>query len=253
MVIGLLAHSICSAQVKSGRVEYLVSYRNDTLSPTRQQELKDIGAFLYFDTHIAIFVYDAEKDKREMIGNVVYTNLNQKQMCIRRVIPGTRVYTYEPTLPKLKWQIYPENKTIAHYNCQKAVTFFRGRAWEVWFTTEIPVSFGPWKLHGLPGLILEASTQDQVISLRYKSIEIPPSQEFVQHVKEKYASIPYHKKDIQTSWQEYKEHYKTRIDKIVQEITEQMNAEEERLPPEEKVKYHFVYRSYIPEWELNFE
>jgi len=45
------------------------------------------------------------------------------------------------------------------YPCQKAKCNFRGRQWTVWFASDIPVSDGPWKLGGLPGLIMEAYDQ----------------------------------------------------------------------------------------------
>ena len=39
-----------------------------------------------------------------------------------------------------------EHGTVASFDCQKAECDFRGRRWEAWFTPEIPVSEGPWKL-----------------------------------------------------------------------------------------------------------
>lgn len=57
---------------------------------------------------------------------------------------------------KLNWQITTETKTIANYKTYKAITKFRGRTWEAWFAPELAHPYGPWKLHGLPGLILEA-------------------------------------------------------------------------------------------------
>lgn len=55
-----------------------------------------------------------------------------------------------------KWQIHPETMNILSYPCQRATCTFRGRDYEAWFTMEIPRSEGPWKLQGLPGLILKA-------------------------------------------------------------------------------------------------
>lgn len=57
---------------------------------------------------------------------------------------------------ELKWDITKETKSISGHQCYKAVTDFRGRSWEAWFAPDLAFGFGLWKLHGLPGLILEA-------------------------------------------------------------------------------------------------
>ena len=68
---------------------------------------------------------------------------------------GGEHYRYQEEQPNFNWVISTEQKKIWDYTCQKATCDFRGRTYEAWFTTEIPVKDGPWKFQGLPGLILE--------------------------------------------------------------------------------------------------
>lgn len=55
----------------------------------------------------------------------------------------------------LNWKIENDSDTtIIDYQCKKATTFFAGRKYTAWFTLEIPISEGPYKFQGLPGLIV---------------------------------------------------------------------------------------------------
>lgn len=67
----------------------------------------------------------------------------------------TNHFEYEEPLEKQQWRIVDSTRNILGYSCQKAVCNFRGRHYIGWFTTEIPVSNGPWKFSGLPGLLVE--------------------------------------------------------------------------------------------------
>ena len=66
------------------------------------------------------------------------------------------------------WQISTDTATVLGYLCTKATTTFRGRDYVAWFTQEIPINEGPWKLHGLPGLILKA--EDTAGLFRFEAI-----------------------------------------------------------------------------------
>jgi GLPGLI family protein len=66
-------------------------------------------------------------------------------------------YTYTEPSDQMQWQFLPDTDTILSYFCQKAVTTFRGRSYEAWFSPDIPINEGPWKFCGLPGLILKIS------------------------------------------------------------------------------------------------
>lgn len=69
------------------------------------------------------------------------------------------------------WQFTTDTLSVLGYLCQKATAIFRGREYEAWFTTEIPIKEGPWKLYGLPGLILKASTNDGLFTFEAIGLE----------------------------------------------------------------------------------
>ena len=68
---------------------------------------------------------------------------------------------YDEATPSISWGMADSVRTILGHPCRMATADFRGRHWTAWFATDIPVSDGPWKLCGLPGLILEAYDEGQ--------------------------------------------------------------------------------------------
>lgn len=66
-----------------------------------------------------------------------------------------QTYKYTEPMPSFDWQLTDEKKTIGTHQCQKAVCSYGGRTYEAWFAPDIPINDGPWKFHGLPGLIIE--------------------------------------------------------------------------------------------------
>lgn len=73
-------------------------------------------------------------------------------------------YVREDSLTFLfKWKITDTVvKEIFGYKCKLATCTFRGRDYEAYFAEQLPFSSGPWKLCGLPGVILEALTTDGI-------------------------------------------------------------------------------------------
>lgn len=69
-------------------------------------------------------------------------------------------YKYDEPAAKLEWTITAEKLDTLGYHCKVATCTYAGREYKAWFTEDIPVSFGPWKLGGLPGLIIKAETAD---------------------------------------------------------------------------------------------
>ena len=69
-------------------------------------------------------------------------------------------FRYEEDMPSLDWEMTDSVINVLGYECHSARCKFRGREWTVFYTEDIPLMDGPWKLHGLPGLIMKASDEN---------------------------------------------------------------------------------------------
>lgn len=67
-------------------------------------------------------------------------------------------YVYRESQPQIDWTLCEERDSVCGYACHRAKARFRGRDWDVWYAPTIPLQAGPWKLSGLPGLIMRAET-----------------------------------------------------------------------------------------------
>jgi hypothetical protein len=65
-----------------------------------------------------------------------------------------KYFGYIDSTPQ-NWKIEKETDKILGFSAQKATLDFGGRKWVAWFTNEIQYSDGPYKFHGLPGLIVK--------------------------------------------------------------------------------------------------
>ncbi|MFP5437266.1 MAG: GLPGLI family protein [Bacteroidia bacterium] len=111
----------------------------------------------------------SDVSKMEFYDNYLKTDLLNKKLLFFETLINNKVLV-EDIYPNLKWQITQESKIVGSYNCIKATVSYRGRDWTAWFAPEIPLAVGPWKLHGLPGLILEA--YDATNECTYKAVNI---------------------------------------------------------------------------------
>lgn len=81
-----------------------------------------------------------------------------------------KLFAVEESTP-IDWTITQESKEIVGITCQKATGHFKGRDYEAWFSTQLPYNSGPWKLNGLPGLILEASDTKKEVMFTLSSFQ----------------------------------------------------------------------------------
>ena len=103
----------------------------------------------------------------------VFKNHPEGKMTVTDHVFLTDKFKYEEDLNAFCWDILDDTVSIEGYLCQKAMCDYGGRTWEAWFTEELPFSDGPYKFHGLPGLILKVNDTRKHYYFNFVSIEVP--------------------------------------------------------------------------------
>ena len=85
--------------------------------------------------------------------------------------PEFTQYRYTEPWPLMQWTLESEKQTICGYQCQRATCHWRGRDYEAWFTSAIPMKSGPWKFGGLPGLIMKIYDTKHLYTWEAVSVE----------------------------------------------------------------------------------
>lgn len=151
----------------------------DSLHIVRDTMLLQIGnkasrfyeySTFYRDSLIAAFRNLTGTGLGRRVSDAVFMVYKDKLsgQCVMTDLIGVSPFMVIESSPVFEWRIEDEWKEMAGYRVRKAVCTFRGRNYVAWFAPELPVSDGPWKFCGLPGLIFEV--YDEPCEYRYSLI-----------------------------------------------------------------------------------
>lgn len=119
-------------------------------------------------------------------SHLIYTNQNEGLLIAQEYGFNGQAFFVADSLYPMAWEILPEEKKIDSMVCVKARCYFRGREYVAWFVPEIPLPYGPWKMGGLPGLIVDLQDTDENLVIQLQSIQAKASS-FVLPLKVKYT------------------------------------------------------------------
>lgn len=161
-IIFLILFSQFNAQ--NHRFFYELNFKKDSTSKQLEKDfyILDISKNEQKFYNYEFFKNDSirKADKKEYLFSYPKLDIrliHKKNNVFSNYFIETPQYYVQKTTDKQSWNITSEKKKLGNYTVQKATAAFGGRNWIAWFTPEIPLFFGPYKFHGLPGLILEIS------------------------------------------------------------------------------------------------
>ncbi len=206
---------IIGMDVTVTEIEYVETIRNDSINTfwqakhylLRSGNISKYSKKKTIKNNIGIKDDAIEFKPKNSKNRLVYKNYKNNEMYSEDLI-GFKLFTIKDSINIINWNIKKEKKEILGYVCTLAETFFRGRTYQAWFTTQL-IAGGPWKFDGLPGMILKADSKDGYCSYEATKIKISKQEANTFDLTNSYTL----KKKFY-SWSEFKKKYKEKAIKM---------------------------------------
>lgn len=99
-------------------------------------------------------LYKSQKTEEGILKGHIYTDFGHNKRIISRTI-FDETYLLSDTIVRTDWKITHDIRTIAGYDCRKAITIINDTVYVIaFYTDEILLRGGPEGFTGLPGMIL---------------------------------------------------------------------------------------------------
>lgn len=118
-----------------------------------------------------------------------FKDIKNKEVVCKRFIKFKKPIMVRDTLD-LNYIIGSPEKEILGYQCKQLLVSFRGRDYEVYYTTELAnYKDGPWKFTGAPGLILEVKSFDNAVTMMATCVQQSDQYE-MKNIPDKWLKLP---------------------------------------------------------------
>ena len=112
------------------------------------------------------------KSAGKAVGSTTeFYQFSAEKKLVRKEKLMVNTYLISEALPVINWKISSDTASFSGLHCQKATAHFKGRDYVAWFCADMPYHTGPWKLNGLPGLIIEAADTKNEVLFKFAGLE----------------------------------------------------------------------------------
>ncbi|MDD7318548.1 MAG: GLPGLI family protein [Prevotella sp.] len=211
-------------------IKYVVNYDMefvDDISKTPYEYKKDRMLLQIGERATLFYSYDkylADSTNLEVLkrNGTEYVGSNGASWLLYKNYPKEKHYSYldkiirdryvchEP-VEEPDWQLVADTTAIIkEHPCVLATADYLGRKWYAWYAEDIPLSEGPWKLCGLPGLVLRAYDSENQYRFELSGIRNGRPGEVITYIGNKHETI-----DRKTLNQIYKRYFSDPVGFIV--------------------------------------